>query len=160
MKKPQSKPNHKWRTTTWTSPRQAGGNLWGIDESQNDDVRELETPTSLTNPVETRRLLLNDAARRRYAHNPDQVRQASRTRYHANPDSARGASQRQNRLFREVKQEWDIDHPCRHCGYIWLKSSEAGLRKKCCQNGILCNETSTFILLPLPEELEQGFFNN
>jgi hypothetical protein len=44
---------------------------------------------------------------------------------------------------------------------VWLKSSEAGLRKKCCQNGLLWrDETSSELALkPLPYELEKGFFS-
>jgi hypothetical protein len=147
--------------------------------SQPSPARISTKAYSADSPDDTRRRLRNDAARIRYAHdssaareaskrqydaNRESAREASRSRYHANPgpsrDAARQASQCRRSVFREVKQEWDIDHPCRHCGYIWLKSSEAGLRKKCCQNGILWNETSPFILLPLPEELEQGFFND
>ena len=25
--------------------------------------------------------------------------------------------------FKPIRQQWDIDHPCGHCGKVWLKSS-------------------------------------
>jgi hypothetical protein len=57
------------------------------------------------------------------------------SRYRANNPIARSAEVRreENRRryaqFQPIRQQWDIDHPCKDCGKIWLKSSEAGLRK-------------------------------
>jgi hypothetical protein len=58
---------------------------------------------------------------------------------------------------KQIRQHWDIDNPCLHCGRIWLESSEAGLRRKCCRNGDLWDINSPFILEPLPYILEKAF---
>ena len=76
-------------------------------------------------------------------------------------EARREARRREYARFKPIRQQWDIDSPCRFCGKLWLKSSEAGLRKKCCQNGLLWrDETSAELALkPLPYELEKGFFS-
>jgi len=62
--------------------------------------------------------------------------------------------------FKEVRQQWDHAKPCQYCKHVWLVSSSAGLRKKCCQGGKLCDpQLSPFLLEPLPAVLENGFFS-
>ena len=62
-----------------------------------------------------------DYARQYRADHAEAVRQYERRRY---------------AQFKEIRQQWDIDHPCHHCGHIWLKSTDTGLRRKCCLNGV------------------------
>ena len=96
------------------------------------------------------RHVLASASKYRADH-PEEIRErrdpvaarASDSKYRANHPAARSAEARREERRREyarfqpIRQQWDIDHPCKDCGKIWLKSSEAGLRKKCCQNGLL-----------------------
>ena len=50
-----------------------------------------------------------------------------------------GASdQRRQAAFKSIEQYWDYNHPCGHCGRVWLRGSSVGLRKKCCQGGRMC----------------------
>ncbi len=37
--------------------------------------------------------------------------------------------------FRPIEQRWDHKNPCNSCGHVWLESSKAGLRNRCCQGG-------------------------
>ena len=90
---------------------------------------------------------------------------AAESAYHAqyridHADARREYNRRHYAQFKPIRQQWDIDHPCKHCGKIWLKSSEAGLRKKCCQNGLLWNDLACELVLgPLPYELDKGFYS-
>jgi hypothetical protein len=117
----------------------------GDDESENDRAEKKKSTKRQRDPVAAR---------------------ASVIRYRANNPAARSTearreeSRRQYAQFHPIRQQWDIDHPCKDCGRIWLKSSEAGVRKKCCQNGLLWNDASCELVLnPLPYELEKGFFS-
>jgi hypothetical protein len=52
--------------------------------------------------------------------------------------------------FVTVTQQWDNERPCRHCGYIFLRSRKINSRNICCLNG-RAQETSYFPpLWPLP----------
>ena len=44
-------------------------------------------------------------------------------------------TQRRRAAFKSIEQYWDYNHPCGHCGRVWLRGSSVGLRKKCCQGG-------------------------
>jgi hypothetical protein len=35
-----------------------------------------------------------------------------------------------------IAQKWDYDHPCSHCGCVWLESDLKGARRLCCQEGL------------------------
>ena len=41
----------------------------------------------------------------------------------------------QSSCFKKVQQEWDYDHPCQHCGYVYLSSIPPKLRTICCNKG-------------------------
>ena len=72
----------------------------------------------------------------------------------------RTTSRARRTAFKEVRQQWDHAKPCQYCKHVWLVSSSAGLRKKCCQGGKLCDpQLSPFLLEPLPAVLENGFFS-
>ena len=55
--------------------------------------------------------------------------------------------------FLTIKQEWDYDHPCLHCGYVYLQSDEQSVRAQCCLKGkALAADYPK--LWPLPYQLE------
>jgi hypothetical protein len=53
-----------------------------------------------------------------------------------------------------VKQEWDYDNPCMHCGCIHLKKSNS-FRIKCCRNGKFVQSPDYPHLSPLPPKLKE-----
>ena len=55
-----------------------------------------------------------------------------------------------------IEQEWDYENPCKHCGYISLKSHTKAQRKKCCQNGRACTDDDDWPQLnPFPKLFEE-----
>ena len=97
--------------------------------------------------AERQRILRNQVDRVRYAaasalqHQAEEVDDHVAERNAAATEASRGLnrlrvsaeySRRRRRAFMEVRQQWDHAHPCRYCGRVWLVSSSAGLRKKCC----------------------------
>jgi hypothetical protein len=52
--------------------------------------------------------------------------------------------------FVTVAQQWDYESPCRHCGYIFLKTRPMINRKMCCLNGRAHNPSYFPPLWPLP----------
>lgn len=71
--------------------------------------------------------------------------------------------QRQQRTVRyrasnhwiSVQQEWDIDHPCVHCSFEYLKSVTKAARHICCVNGKAINDPEYPSLRPLPPDLQR-----
>ena len=51
-------------------------------------------------------------------------------------------NQRRHAAFKSIEQYWDYQHPCGHCGRVWLGGSTAGLRMKCCQGGRMWDLTA------------------
>ena len=37
--------------------------------------------------------------------------------------------------FQPIPQEWDYEHPCPHCGFVYLVSDVKAVRSQCCLNG-------------------------
>ena len=68
--------------------------------------------------------------------------------------------QRRHAAFKSIEQYWDYEHPCGHCGRVWLGGSTAGLRMKCCQGGRMWDLTCPFILHSMPQVLDIGFFDS
>jgi hypothetical protein len=56
--------------------------------------------------------------------------------------------------FHAVQQTWDFEHPCIHCGCIYLVSESAQFRLKCCKDGTLLASTTFPHLFSLPPQLE------
>jgi hypothetical protein len=56
-----------------------------------------------------------------------------------------------------IAQEWDDSSPCKHCGFVYLKSNRS--RSICCQNG-QCISTQYPVLRPLPEVLKQAVLSD
>jgi hypothetical protein len=64
--------------------------------------------------------------------------------------SAEALLRRTNRrhgAYVNVSQEWDFEHPCPHCGHVYLKSSI--IRKMCCLHG----RATTEKWFPRPDKL-------
>ena len=59
----------------------------------------------------------------------------------------------QRQRFVSVRQQWDYDHPCSHCGCIYLVSNTKDQRKFCCQEGTLLNLQVYNKLHPLSNRL-------
>jgi hypothetical protein len=59
-----------------------------------------------------------------------------------------------NAAFTSVQQNWDFQHPCSHCGCIFLVSENPLFRVKCCRTGTLLVSTSFPHLYSLPPQLE------
>ena len=117
---------------------------------QSPDVRSHERDLAREGRIE------NEPSLSRYR---SQVRESMgrrRMEFDVRETDARYSHQRRANA-KQIRQHWDIDNPCLHCGRIWLESSEAGLRRKCCRNGDLWDINSPFILEPLPYILEKAF---
>ena len=60
-----------------------------------------------------------------------------------------------------VKQEWDVNNPCRYCGCLHLKSNNYYyFRKKCCNEGKYLTAPAFPKLLPLPPILKTLILND
>jgi len=53
-------------------------------------------------------------------------------------------------IFKQIKQEWNYDNPCQHCGCVHLKSAPANQRKLCCQGGKFVDNSDYPKLFELP----------
>ena len=70
--------------------------------------------------------------------------------------SAEQVEHRQQRVvFKSIKQVWDNDNPCEHCGCIHLRSANAQQRKLCCQSGRFVNNPLYPRLFEMPMFLKE-----
>jgi hypothetical protein len=61
---------------------------------------------------------------------------------------------RRRRAVSVLIGKWDYDHPCTHCGFIWLTTSSVGERKRCCREGLAMDPDSYPRVRFLPPFLE------
>jgi hypothetical protein len=59
-----------------------------------------------------------------------------------------------NSQFVDVKQEWDYENPCLHCGCIHLKKAYS-FRNKCCCSGKYIHSSNYPHLTPLPPKIKK-----
>jgi len=59
-----------------------------------------------------------------------------------------------NQSTRNVKQEWDYERPCEHCGCLYLRSVPLSKRKTCCSNGKFIENEDFPKLFELPATLK------
>ena len=104
--------------------------------------------TNMASPSGIPMRVVDQSRRHRTVDEVEEQTEASR-QHHIFTQSA--GDHRRRAAFTSIEQYWDYNHPCGHCGRVWLRGSSVGLRKKCCQGGRMWHSTCPFILKPMPQ---------
>ena len=124
-----------------------GSVLWKINKKETSEFNKAEIDEVLSTLPRYRRSILEFLSRAEY----DEL-MLSRSRQ---ADNEREERRERGSHYAEIKQYWNYEHPCPHCGHLYLRSEGKSVRKQCCMEGKIFELDSYPKLQPLPPFLSE-----